>query len=156
MGNYILTKSTGVCSRLYDQARQTLVYWSESLVDWWLTKRTGKDKAQREWEAWYEVNVVYRAHTIENMFMHFKHIIEVDTNKFVDHYEPFAWVPNKDARQYFWPARELGNNAVWRFERVRRDPWDRRWHIDEFGGEDRIFVATNNDRDAIMIALKYS
>jgi hypothetical protein len=24
------------------------------------------------------------------------------------------------------------------------------------GGEDRVFVATNNERDAIMIALKYS
>ena len=130
-------------------------FW-DKVTDWYLTRKTGKNQAEREWEAWYEVNVVYRAHTIENMFMHFKHIIEVDTNKFVDHHEPFSWVPNKDARQYFWPARPLGENAVWRFERVRRDPWDRRWHIDEFGGEDRIFVATNNDRDAIMIALKYS
>lgn len=127
----------------------------ERLKDKYITWRTGKTREQREWEAWYEVNVVYRANTIENMFMHFKHIIPVDINKFVDHQEPFAWVPNKDARQYFWPARPLGENAVWRFERVRLDQWDHRWHLDEMGGEDRIFVATNNERDAMMIALKY-
>lgn len=127
----------------------------ERIIDWYLTKKTGKDKNQREWEAWYEVNVVYRAGTIENMFMNFEHIIEVSPDKFFSHYEPFAWVPNADAKQYFWPQRKLGNNAVWRFERVRKDRWDSCWHLDEFGGEDRVFVATNNERDAMMIALKY-
>ena len=127
----------------------------EWIVDKWLTWRTGKDRAQREWEAWYEVNVVYRASTIENMFMNFKHVIPVDSHKFLDWAEPFAWVPCDDAQQYFWPHRELGNNAVWRFERVRKDQWDHRWHIDEMGGEDRVFIATNSDKDAMMIALKY-
>ena len=128
----------------------------EWLKDRYLTWRTGKSKEQREWEAWYEANVVYRASTIENMFMNFKHIIEVNIDKFTDPYEPMVWAPCKDAQQYFWPQRKLGDNAVWRFERVRKDPWDRRWHLDEMGGGDRIFVATNNDRDAMMIALKYS
>lgn len=122
------------------------------IIDRYLTWRTGKDKNQRDWEAWYEVNVVYRANTIENMFMNFKHIIEVSPDKF----DPFAWVPCEDAKQYLHPQRELGNNAVWRFERVRKDQWDNRWHIDELGGGDHVFVATNNDRDAIMIALKYA
>jgi hypothetical protein len=31
-----------------------------------------------------------------------------------------------------------------------------RWNINEIGGEDRVFVATNSDGDAIMIALKWS
>ena len=126
------------------------------IVDKWLTWRTGKSKDQRDWEAWYEVNVVYCASTIENMFMNFKHVIAVDSHKFLDWAEPFAWVPVNDACQYFWPHRELGNNAVWRFERVRKDQWDNRWHLDELGGEDQVFVATNNDMDAIMIALKYA
>jgi hypothetical protein len=126
-----------------------------NLIDWYLTKRTGKDKATREWEAWYEANVVYRATTIENMFMHFKHVIEVDVQKFTDPYEPMAWVPCADARQYFWPQRELGNNAVWRFERVYWNEWEKRWHINDMGDADKIFVATNNDRDAMMISLKY-
>lgn len=125
-------------------------------VDKYLTWRTGKDKQQRDWEAWYEANVVYRASTIENMFMHFKHIIVVDNEKFLNYYEPFAWVPCDDACQYFWPHRKLGDNAVWRFERVRKDPWDNRWHLDEMGGHDQVFVATNNERDALMISLKYA
>ena len=130
-----------------------LVEWA---TDKYLTWKTGKNKAQREWEAWYEVNVVYRAHTIDNMFMHFKHVIEVSVDKFMDHSEPFGWVPCEDALQYFWPRRELGCNAVWRFERVRRDRWDNCWHIDEMGGEDRVFVGTNSDEDALMLSLKYS
>jgi hypothetical protein len=127
----------------------------DKLKDKYLTWRTGKDKDQREWEAWYEVNVFYRASTIPNMFQHFKHIIEVDTHKFMDYAEPFAWVPCEDARQYFWPFRELGNNAVWRIERVIWDKWENCWHINGLGDEDKVFVATNNDRDAMMIALKY-
>jgi hypothetical protein len=91
------------------------------------------------------------------MFKNFKHVIIVDPEKFVDHNEPFAWVPCKDARQYFWPERPLGENAVWRFERVIKYPSTaNEWEVNEFGGEDHIFVATNNDKDAIMIALKYS
>jgi hypothetical protein len=125
------------------------------IIDRYLTWRTGKDKLQRDWEAWYDVNVVYRASTIENMFMHFKHIIIVDSNRFMVE-DPFVWRPCEDARQYFYPARRLGENCVWRFERVRKDPWDGRWHIDEMGGSDYVFVATNNERDAMMIALKYA
>jgi hypothetical protein len=129
--------------------------WIYRAHEYWLTKRTGKTTEQRAWEEWYEKTVVYRASTIENMFMHFEHVIIVDPNKFMVE-DPFAWRPCEDAQQYFWPARPLGNNAVWRFERVRKDQWDNRWHFDILGGEDRVFVATNNERDAIMIALKYS
>ena len=124
------------------------------IKDRYLTWKTGKNKEQREWEAWYNVNVVWRASTIENMFMHFEHIIEVSPDKFFQ-FDPFAWVPCEDAKQYLWPQRKLGNNAVWRFERVRKDQWDGRWHIDELSGGDHVFVATNDEKDAIMIALKY-
>jgi hypothetical protein len=126
------------------------------IVDRYLTWRTGKDRAQREWEEWYDAHVVYRANTIPNMFMHFKHVIKVDTHKFMNPAEPFAWVPCADAQQYFWPARELGDNAVWRFERVIWDKWTNSWHVNGLGDEDIVFVATNNDMDAMMIALKYS
>jgi hypothetical protein len=126
------------------------------IEDKWLTWRTGKDKQQREWEAWYNANVVWRASDITNMFMHFEYVMEVDWNKFFDHEEMGFWVPRSDAKQYFYPARELDNNAVWRIERVTKDQWDQRYHINEIGGHDRVFVATNNERDALMIALKYS
>jgi hypothetical protein len=136
--------------------RTKVVQLKEYLKDKYLTWNTGKDKATREWEAWYKSNVVYNANDITNMFMHFEHVIIVDVKKFMDPYEPMAWVPNKEAREYFWPARPLGENCVWRFERVRWDKWDNRWHIDEFGGEERVFVATNSGEDATMLALRYA
>lgn len=129
---------------------------AEYITDRYLTWRTGKDKSQREWEAWYDVNVVYRARDITNMFIHFEHVMEVRWDNFFDHEEMGSWIPNKDAKQYFWPARELGDNAVWRIERVIWNQWDNRWHINELGGEDKVFVATNNSKDAVMMALKYS
>jgi hypothetical protein len=128
----------------------------EWIRDWYLTRKTGKTKAEREWIAWYEQNVNYRATRIKDMFKNFEHVIIVDPNKFFDLDEPFGWMPCEDAQQYFWPARELGNNTVWRFERVMKAPataWE--WTVNELGGEDKVFVATNNEQDAMMIALKY-
>ncbi len=128
----------------------------EWIKDRWLTWRTGKNKQQRIWDAWQEENIVRRASTVENMFMHFKHIIPVSTNIF-DLHEPFGWTPCNDFKQYLYPNRELGNNTVFYFARGFRDPWDRKFHINDVRAEeDQVFVATNNDRDAIMIALKYS
>ena len=129
----------------------------EWIKDRWLTWRTGKCKEEREWEAWYYANVNYRATRIKDMFSKFKHVIIVDSDKFMNPYEPITWIPCEDAQQYFWPHRELGNNAVWRFERVMKAPSTaNEWSINELGGEDKIFVATNNSRDAVMMALKYS
>jgi hypothetical protein len=127
----------------------------ERLKDWYLTWRTGKDKQLRDWEKWRDETIVFRAGTVENMFMNFKHIIEVDPNKIFDLDEPFGWYPKDEFDQYLYPTRKLGDNVVWDWCRCRKDQWDGRWHIDELGGEDHVFVATNNDRDAIMIALKY-
>lgn len=120
-----------------------------------LTWHTKKTTEQRQWEAWYEDNVNYRATKINDMFKKFKHVIVVDSSKFFQ-FDPFSWVPCEDAKQYLWPQRELGDNAVWRFERVINCPataWQ--WEINELGGEDHVFVATNSDRDAMMIALKF-
>ena len=127
----------------------------ETIKDWYLTKKTGKSKEQREWEAWYEQNINFRALRIKDMFKNFKHIVIVDPSKFFT-FDPFAWIPTQDAKQYFWPARPLGENAVWRFERVMNCPATAyEWEINELGGADTVFVATNNEQDAIMIALKY-
>jgi hypothetical protein len=128
----------------------------ERIKDGYITWRTGKTREEREWINWYEQNVNYRATRIKDMFKNFKHVIIVDSNKFMVE-DPFAWAPCADAQQYFWPARELGDNAVWRFERVMKAPstaWE--WEVNELGGSDTVFVATNNDYDAVLIALKYS
>lgn len=128
----------------------------EEIKDQWITRRTGKSKEQREWEAWYDANVNYRATRINDMFKKFEYVIEVNPDKFFDPHEPFCWVPNKDAKQYFWPARELGNNCVWRIERVFWDRGHKCWSLNDIGGEDKVFVATNSDKDAVVISLKYT
>ena len=127
----------------------------EYIIDKWLTWRTGNDKATREWKAWYDENIDYRAGNIPAMFRNFKHVIEVDFDKFITD-GGMAWVPVEGARQYFWPQRELGKNCVWRIERVFWDQWHKCWHLNDIGGEDRVFVATNSDKDAVMISLKYT
>lgn len=123
------------------------------IKDWWLTWRTGKNKSEREWDAWYNENINWLSPRVSSMFEKFKHVIEVDKDKFFQ-FDPFAWVPCEDAKQYFWPARKLGTNAVWRIEQVIPYGSDD-YYINGIGGESKVFVVTNNDRDAMMIALKY-
>lgn len=130
------------------------------MIDWikdrYLTWRTGVDKPTRDFRNWYDGTVVHRAGTIENMFMHFRYIIPVSTRMF-DLNEPFGWVPCKDFRQYMHPNRDLDNCAVYHFARGYRDPWDGKFHLGDMRhDQDQVFVATNNERDAVMIALKYS
>jgi len=128
----------------------------EYIKDKYLTWRTGLDKEARAFQKWYDETVVVHANTIENMFMDFKYIIPVTTQIF-NHNEPFGWVPNKDFQQYMYPSRELGDNTIYYFARGSRNQWDGRFHLDGcFGERDQVFVATNNERDAIMIALKYT
>ena len=128
----------------------------EYIKEKYLTWHTGLTKQERICRKWEEENIVARASTIENMFMHFEHIVPVST-KIFDLDEPFGWVVCQDFKQYLYPHRELGNNAVFYFARGYRDPWDGRFHITDLRCEqDQVFVATNNKNDAIMIALKYS
>lgn len=127
----------------------------DDIKDRWITWRTGKSPTEREWEAWYNTNVNWRAHDITNMFENFKHVIEVDTNRFLWD-AGLDWVPHPDAKQYFWPQRPLGESCVWRLERVTWNPWEKRWNITGLGSEDKVFVATNSDEDAIMITLKWA
>ena len=127
----------------------------EWIVDKWLTWRTGLNKEDREWYKWQGGHIVNRATTIENMFMHFKYIIPVST-KIYDLDYPFGWVPCEDFKQYMYPNRQLGNNTVYYFARGYRDKWDGKFHLNEmWHKQDQVFVATNNEVDAVMIALKY-
>lgn len=131
--------------------------FKEWVVDKYLTWRTGYNKEQRKYREWYYAHVVVRATAINNMFEKFKHVLIVDPDKFIDHAEPFGLVPVEQARSYFWPNRPIETTCVWRFERVINCPataWQ--WEINELGGEDKIFVATNDDHDALMISLMYS
>ena len=128
----------------------------ERIKDRYLTWRTGQDQQEREWYRWETQNVVRNAHTIENMFMKFKYVLPVSTRIFDDTHW-VGWAPCQDFKQYLYPARALGDNAVYYFARGYRDPWDGRFHLNDLRhDQDQVFVATNNKEDAVMIALKYS
>lgn len=127
----------------------------EYIKDRYLTWSTGHDKQTREYLKWYDETVVSRASTIENVFTNFKYILPVST-KIFDLDEPFGWAPCADFKQYLYPNRSLGDNTLYYFARGNRDQWDGRFHLSEMYGGDQVFVATNNERDAVMIALKYS
>lgn len=125
------------------------------IKDKWLTWTTGLNKQDREYKKWVEETVVQNASTIENMFMNFKFILPVSTQIF-DHNHPFGWVPNEEFRQYMYPNREPSDSAVYYFARGYRYRPDGEFRLNEMSGDDQVFVATNNEQDAIMIALKWS
>ena len=128
----------------------------ERIVDCYLTWRTGMNKEEREWYKWQDRHIVQRSGTIENMFMHFKYIIPVSTEIY-DLSHPFGWIPCEDFKQYMYPNRQLGDNTVYYFARGYRDKWDGKFHLNDMWHEqDQVFVATNNEKDAVMIALKYA
>lgn len=131
--------------------------YANRVMDWYLTRKTGKRREDREYESWLAHNVNRRASQIRHgIFQHFRHVIVVNPDKFFDLQEPFSWVPCQDARQYMWPERALGDNMVWLFERVTHSDYENDWVINALGDRDLVFVATNNDSDAAMLAIKYS
>ena len=125
----------------------------DKIVDWYLTRKTGYTKEERAFNTWYEQTVNYRAGTIEEMFANFKYVFHVDPDKFLVYH--MLTEPKDDISEYRYPKRELGNNLLWTIQRGEQDRWDGRFHITNFSGEDRVYLATNNHEDAIMLALKY-
>lgn len=127
--------------------------------NWYLDRRfakvTGMPGHERVYWEWYDRTVVTAASTLENRFMNFKYIVEVNHNSFFED-DFISWVPAKEFDQYVWPNRELHECSVWSIVRGERDLWDGKFHFNEMGGSDHVFVATNNEKDAIMIALKWA
>lgn len=124
----------------------------EWIKDRWLTWRTGKPKHQRDYEAWYYATVNHRASTAEQMFSNFEHVIQVDPDKFLT-VHMFTQL-KEEVLQYRYPQRSLGDNMVYSILRGEQMP-DGLFHITDFGVEDRVYVATNNSEDAMILALKY-
>jgi len=127
----------------------------EWIQDRWLTWRTGLTRDQREYRQWVDTTVNIRASTAEDMFKNFKYVIMVDYWKLFDHSHPFGLPLVDHARQYFWPARPPGDCAVYRLIRGEQEP-SGKFYITDLGSEDRVYVATNNGKDAVMIAMKYA
>lgn len=114
---------------------------------------TGRTKAQQEWDAWHQASVDFRATHVEDVFHKFKHVIRVDPHKFL---QSDTWDIDRGAKQYFWPACALNESCVWAWLRCSPSRHNSdKWEIDELGGTDMMFVATNNEYDALTLSLKY-
>lgn len=123
----------------------------EWIVDRWLTWRTGKDKSQRTYEAWYNSTVNVGGDIVEDRYKNFKYLIQVDEGKFLIHH--MLTEPRDDLREYYYPQRELGDNMLWTI--LRGEQLQGKFYITDFGNEDKVYIVTNNDEDAVMFALKY-
>lgn len=126
------------------------------IVDRWLTWRTGKDAQTRAWDKWREETIVYRASTVKQYFRNFKYVLALDYSKVYSDYHPFAGdLLDAGFRQYIYPNRSLGDNTVTHVFRGFTSKYDDDFYINDLGNIDQLYAATNNKRDAMMIALKY-
>jgi len=129
------------------------MFWNK-IKDRYLTWKTGRNAPERAWDKWLNETIVRNASTVENYYMNFEHIIEVDYEKVFDCYSSFCEFVRPEFSEYAYPNKPLGQNAVVNVFRGERDQWDKQFHIHDFG-YDKTFAATNNEQDAMMIALKF-
>ena len=121
--------------------------------------RHGMDQAQWDYKQWNEAHICQRANDVTNYFQGFKHVIPVSYLRVNTILEPMfgMHVPGPEIKEYTWPNKEVGQHAMLGHFRGFWDKWDGRFHISDIGGDvDQVFVATNNDEDAFMIALRFS
>ena len=127
----------------------------ETINDKYLTWRTGFDKEQREFQAWCEDNIHAHAGSIRARIHGFKHIVEVDWHKIYGDCPMLGWYVRKEFKnEYSFRNRKLGDHAMVTSMRGEYDK-EKIFEANELFGGDHVFVGTNNDEDAIMIALKY-
>ena len=120
--------------------------------------RRGMDRAEWDYTQWNEAHICQRANDVTNYYQGFKYVIPVSYNKIYTQSDSF-WgeILGTDIKEYTWPNKEVGEHAMLGHFRGYWDQWDGRFHITDLGGElDQMFVATNNDEDAFMIALRFS
>ena len=130
-------------------------FW-EAIKDKWLTWRTGSCKSEREYREWKLHNIVQNAQDVTNFFQGYKHIIAVDYRKVMTKFEPmFGYLESEEFLSYMYPSRPLGQNCFYGMFRGGQDQRNSRFYFDDFGCT-QMFVATNSEEDAIMIALKWS
>lgn len=130
----------------------------DSIVDWYLTKRTGKTKIRREYDAWYDTVVDRTALDPRKYFKGFKHIIELDRNKVYPEFHPFCGeIMSIEFKKFLYPQKPLGENIVCAWGTKGERPSVASGIIMSFYGDQElsILVATNSDEDALMLTMLY-
>jgi len=123
---------------------------------WIQTSQTGLHFGHNQDEqAWNKENINATASSVKEILFGMKHIIEVDYEKVYEKWDVQGWIVLEEFQtEYFYPNRELGDHAVIHLMRGDFSSDEYIFTKNEFGG-DAVFVGTNNDDDALMIALKY-
>lgn len=133
-----------------------LTLW-EAIKDKWLTWRTGVSKDEREYRAWRDQNIVPRAGNVTNYFQGFKYIIAIDYYKVCTVFDPlFGFLESGEFLSYMYPRRPLGQNCYYGCFRGEWDKWDHQFYINDIGGIDQMFIATNSEEDAVFFKLKWT
>ena len=117
-----------------------------------------KEKLHRIETEWNKTHINERADTVRDMFPTFKHIIRLDGRKIAPVRAGLVYeYPIKEFKEMFmFPNKELGDHTVIRILRGVDTDDDRIFELNELGGYDYAFAATNNDEDASFIVLRYS
>ena len=127
----------------------------EYTVDRYLTWKTKKTKKIRDYEKWKKETLFPSSSTVDEYFKNFKYVLTLSYGSVMTDYCPFFGnQPNAEFRTYLFPSREIGKHCEARVFRVSRYS-DNRYHFDDMGGSDLLFVATNSTEDAVMLSLKY-
>lgn len=129
--------------KLYNDIRAKYLQW-----------KRGMDQAHWDYKQWNDAHIVKYASDVTNYFQGFKYVIPVNYDKVFSGFDPmFGSTIGPEIKEYCWPHRETGQHAMLGHF---RGFCDKRFHITDFGELDQVFVATNNEQDALMIALRFS
>jgi len=106
---------------------------------------------------WNKQNISQGASTIKDMLHGFKYIIELDHLKvYSEHHGMHGWlVPAAFREEFFYPHRELGDHTVITMMRGSYTNNAKIFEHNEFGDKDAVFAGTNNENDALLLALRY-
>ncbi len=115
---------------------------------WFKAKTLGYTIEKVKYHEWLDTVYNPRATKINDILFGFKYIVGVDHKKWFE-INHKAWVPVEDAKQYVGIGKGL---FKW-----ERGNWDGDvFEVNELFGGDYLFVGTNSEEDAVMIALKFS
>jgi hypothetical protein len=132
--------------------KQLIAQWKEKYLTW----KTGQTQSERAWDQWKIATINHNASTVQDYYTNFKYILELDYKKVYKEDAPHGWIATDEFTEYMYPNRPMGDNTIVKWFRGEWNQWDDRYWFSELGGEDAVFAATNNEQDAIMIALKFS
>jgi hypothetical protein len=111
----------------------------------WFSRRQALKK-EKEYRAWLDSKIFHPAGDVRTYFHGFRHVIQVNYHRLNPC--PFNGSPGQEFLDML-----LKYQGVYSIFRVS---WqNNRWEFDEFGGGDVVFVATDSDEGAVMIALLY-